>query len=557
MDPEPQEGAVAVKVCVARSAAVCSRHGAGVRLETAAGDRSRSLIRSAEVAVLEHTDLSLSIPKSEFDKLVRPLGHRLNELQRRCREARIPIIVLFEGWDASGKDGCVNLLMRLIDPRGFRVYAVGAPSKAEASRPFIWRYAIRVPHREFMAIFIRSWYGRVLVERVEKLIPEEKWRLAYDDIVAFERQLLDDNYVLVKFWLHISKEEQKRHLERMARDPFESWKVKPDNWRNNSKYKQYVEAAEEMFLKTSNPMSPWNIVEMECRHYGRLRVYETLADAMTAALDRRERNKMAKPAYGLPVDPTEYKAVVRESESFLKRYDLTKTVTPEKYKTKLGKLQKQARRVHHQMYLDRVPAVVVFEGWDAAGKGGAIKRLVSALDTRRFEVVCIHAPDGVEKTHHYLWRFWKELPRAGLLTIFDRSWYGRVLAERVEGLCTTDEWQRAYREINEFEKMLANSGAVIIKFWLHLDRKEQLKRFKSRERAAYKRWKITDEDWRNREKWENYEPAVAEMIQKTSTTYAPWTVVESNSKYYSRLKVIETFVDTVSPALEGLDLKKS
>jgi polyphosphate kinase 2 (PPK2 family) len=510
-----------------------------------------------EVAVLEQADLSLRISKREFNKLIVPLGHRLNELQRQCREAGIPVIAVLEGWDASGKDGSVNLLMRLIDPRGFRVYAIGAPSKDETTRPFLWRYAIRVPHRGFMAIFIRSWYGRVLVERVEKLVPREQSRLVYDDIVAFERQLLDDNYVLAKFWLHVSKEEQKRRLEKMENDPFESWKVKPENWRNNSKYTQYVEAAEEMFLRTSNPMAPWTIVEMENKYFGRLKIYETLAKAMVEALDRHERLKKIKPTHGYPVDPGEYKTIVLKSESFLRRYDLTKSVTAEKYKNKLDKLQKQARRVHHKMYLDGVPVVVVFEGWDAAGKGGAIKRLVSPLDTRRFEIVCIHSPDGIEKAHHYLWRFWKELPKAGLLTIFDRSWYGRVLAERVEHLCTTDEWQRSYREINEFERILTDSGTVVIKFWLHIDRREQLKRFRTRERTPFKRWKITDEDWRNRAKWEDYEMAVADMIQRTSTTHAPWTVVESNSKYYSRLKVIETFIERVTPALDGLDLKKS
>jgi polyphosphate kinase 2 (PPK2 family) len=506
--------------------------------------------------VLEQVDLSLSISESQFDKLVEPLGHRLNELQRRCREAGIPIIVVFEGWDASGKDGAVNRLMRLIDPRGFKVYAIGAPSEDDAGRPFLWRYAIRVPNRGFMAIFIRSWYGRVLVERVEKLIPAEQWRLAYDDIVAFERQLLDDGYVLVKFWLHISKKEQKRRLEVMSNDPLESWKVKPENLRNNARYPAYVDAAEEMFLRTSNPMAPWIIVEAENKYFGRLKIYETLAKAMVEALDRHERQKKLKRVYGYPSDPNEYKTIVLKSESFLRRYDLTKAVSPDRYRSKLSRLQKQARRVHHKMFLDEVPVVVVFEGWDAAGKGGAIKRLVSPLDTRRFEIVSVHAPSDIEKSHHYLWRFWRDIPRAGLLTIFDRSWYGRVLAERVEHLCTTDEWQRAYREINEFEKMLANSGAVIIKFWLHIDRKEQLKRFRIRERTPYKRWKITDEDWRNRAKWEDYEMAVADMIQKTSTTYAPWTVVESNDKHYARLKVIETFINAITPALDDLELQR-
>jgi polyphosphate kinase 2 (PPK2 family) len=507
--------------------------------------------------VLEQVDLSLSISESQFDKLMGPLGHRLNELQRSCRQAGIPIVAVFEGWDASGKDGAVNQLMRLIDPRGFKVYAIGAPSSDDAARPFLWRYAIRIPYRGFMAIFIRSWYGRVLVERVEKLIPEKLWRLAYDDIVAFERQLLDDGYVLVKFWLHISKKEQKRRFQMMSNDPLESWKLKPENLRNNSKYGAYAAAAEEMFLKTSNPLAPWTIVEAEDKYFGRLKIYETLAKAMVEALDRHERQKKLKPAYGYPVDPSEYKTIVLKSESFLKRYNLKKAVTSARYRDKLDKLQTQARRVHHKMFIDRVPVIVVFEGWDAAGKGGAIKRLVTPLDMRRFEVVSIHAPTEMEKAHHYLWRFWKDLPKSGLLTIFDRSWYGRVMAERIELLCTTDEWQRAYREINEFEKTLVNSGAVIIKFWLHIDRKEQLKRFRTREKTPYKRWKITDEDWRNRAKWEDYEMAVADMIQKTSTTYAPWTVVESNNKYYSRLKVIETFIGAVTPALDGLDLTRN
>jgi polyphosphate kinase 2 (PPK2 family) len=205
------------------------------------------------------------------------------------------------------------------------------------------------------------------------------------------------------------------------------------------------------------------------------------------------------------------------------------------------------------MFLEGVGTVIVFEGWDSAGKGGAIKRLLAPLDTRRFEVVTTPAPTREEKAHHYLWRFWLNIPKAGFLTIFDRSWYGRVLVERIEHLCTTDEWKRAYKEINEFEKMLTNSGLVVIKFWLHIDKDEQLKRFKRRESLPYKQWKITDEDWRNREKWEDYELGVADMIQKTSTIYAPWTVVESNNKLYSRTKVIETFNDVVSGRLPGLE----
>ena len=502
--------------------------------------------------MLEQVDMSLSLSKKEYDKLIEPLGYRLGELQRLCRDAGIPIVLVLEGWDAAGKDVSVNQLVRLIDPRGFKVYALGAPTEGQRLRPFPWRFAIRMPHRGFMAIFIRSWYGRVLVERVEKLVSEHQWRRAYDDINAFERQLVDDGTVLVKFWLHISKKEQRRRLLRMEKDPYESWKVKPENWENNNKYRAYIEAVEEMLQQTSIPAAPWTIVEAEDKYFGRLKIYETLARAMEGALAQRERMAKVTKSYGFHVDPSAYRTIVVKSERFLKRYELTKkTEDRKKYRERLESLQTKARQIHNRLFLERAAAVVLFEGWDAAGKGGAIKRLVVQLDTRRFEVVTTRMPTSEELAQHYLWRFWKNIPQTGFLTIFDRSWYGRVLVERVEGFCPTEAWQRAYQEINEFEKMLADGGIIIVKFWLQIDKAEQLRRFKDREETSYKSWKITDEDWRNRGKWEEYEMAVSDMIQKTSTTYAPWTVVESNDKYHSRIKVVETFVGAVSAKLAG------
>ena len=501
--------------------------------------------------MLEQIDLSLSIPKEEYNALVEQLGYRLGELQRGCRNAGIPIVVVLEGWDSAGKDGSVNQLVRLIDPRGFKVYATGAPTENERMRPFLWRFAIRMPHRGFMAIFIRSWYGRVLVERAEKLAPEQEWRSAYDVMNAFERQLVDDGTVLVKFCLHISKKEQRRRLRRLEKDPYESWKIKPANWETHNNYRVYVDAVEEMLQQTSNPAAPWTIIEAEDKYFGKLKIYETLARAMEGALTERERIAKVKKSYGFHVDPSAYRTIVLRSERFLKRYDLTKKIEArKKYKERLNRLQTEARQVHNRMFLEKTAAVVAFEGWDAAGKGGAIKRLVAQLETRRFEVVTTHTPTNEELAQHYLRRFWKNIPKAGLLAIFDRSWYGRLLVERVEGFCTTEAWQRAYKEINEFEKMLADDGIIIVKFWLQIDKEEQLRRFKAREETPYKKWKISDEDWRNREKWEEYEMAVADMIQKTSTTYAPWTVVASNDKYYSRIKVLETFIGTVSAMLK-------
>ena len=502
--------------------------------------------------MLEQVDLSLTIPKKEYNGLVEQIGYRLGDLQRRCRDAGIPIVVVLEGWDSAGKDGTVNQLTRLIDPRGFKVYATDLPTENDRMRPFLWRFAIRMPHRGFMVILIRSWYGRVLVERVEKLVPESEWRRAYEEINAFERQLVDDGAVLVKFWLHISKKEQARRLRRLEKDPFESWKVRPESWESHNKYRGYVKAVDEMLQRTSNPSAPWTIVESEDRYFGRLKTYETLARAMEGALAERERQVKLEKSHGFHVDPSAYRAIITRSERFLKRYDLSKKIeSSDDYKERLGRLQREARQVQNRLFLAQVPAVVVFEGWDAAGKGGAIKRLVAQLETRRFEVLTPHPPTSEELAQHYLRRFWKNIPRAGFLAIFDRSWYARVLLERVEGLCITEAWQRAYKEINEFENMLADYGTVIIKFWLHIDKDEQLRRFKARDETPHKRWKLTDEDWRNRGKWEEYEMAIADMIEKTSTTYAPWTVVSSNDKYYSRIKVLETFSGTISAKLNG------
>jgi polyphosphate kinase 2 (PPK2 family) len=307
-----------------------------------------------------------------------------------------------------------------------------------------------------------------------------------------------------------------------------------------------------MLQQTSNPAAPWTVIESEDKYFGRLKIYETLARALEEALARHERLAKVKKVYGVQVDPSSFRTLVLRSERFLKRYDLSKRIKSNKeYKERLERLQKEARQMQNRLFLAQKPAFIVFEGWDAAGKGGAIKRLVAQLETRRFEVVTTFTPTQEELSHHYLRRFWKNIPRAGFLAIFDRSWYGRVLVERVEGFCPAEAWQRAYQEINEFEKMLADHGTVILKFWLHIDKDEQLRRFKAREKTPYKQWKLSDEDWRNRGKWEEYEMAVADMIQKTSTTYAPWTVVASNDKYYSRVKVLETFVETVSARLAG------
>ena len=235
----------------------------------------------------------------------------------------------------------------------------------------------------------------------------------------------------------------------------------------------------------------------------------------------------------------------------LQRIDLTLDITPEEYKERKKKLQKKLALLHNQMYLKRVPVILAFEGWDAGGKGGAIKRITQSIDPRGYEVVPVSAPNDLEKSHHYLWKFWQKFPKDGHMAIFDRTWYGRVLVERIEGFATEQEWKRAYSEINNMEAHLTRSGAVVLKFWMHIDKDEQERRFKQRQETPEKQWKITDEDWRNRARWDDYERAVDEMVLRTSTKNAPWYIIEANSKLYARIKVMEIVVEALEHALEN------
>jgi polyphosphate kinase 2 (PPK2 family) len=236
----------------------------------------------------------------------------------------------------------------------------------------------------------------------------------------------------------------------------------------------------------------------------------------------------------------------------LETVDLNKSLTKEEYRTQRNRYQLQLRELAYQLYEQRRTLVVVYEGWDAAGKGGNIKRITGRLDPRGYEVFSIAAPKGDDATHHYLWRFWRRLkpPDEKQILIFDRSWYGRVMVERLEGFCTEEEWRRAYREINEFERQLVDFGTILVKFWIHISSEEQLRRFEARQDTAYKAWKLTDEDWRNRQKWDEYEEAVEDMLLRTSTITAPWTVVEGNQKWFARVKALRTLVEVLSKELD-------
>ncbi len=501
--------------------------------------------------MLEKLDLSLKLSKQDYKTISDPLGMRMFDLQHQCRAVGIPMILLFEGWEAAGKGLILNHLIRHLDPRGYKVQSIEKLSRIDSEgRPFLWSSWIRTPHRGYITIFDRSWYQRVLWDRVERRLPESEVARTMADINSFERWMVDDGCIVLKFWLHISKKTQKARLDRMASNKLESWKVGADDFKRNRMYKKLYAAAEEMFQFSSTTAAPWIPVEAEDKYFARLKVYEHIVRAMETAIDR---NRVQIPVtQSLPIDSMqEMRSAEMESRRLLDQIDLTKSLSPEKYRDRLENLQRTLREIHHRMFIEKKAAIVLFEGWDASGKGGAIRRLLEPLDPRGFSVVSVSAPTREEKIHHYLWRFWKEIPRQGSLTVFDRSWYGRVLVERVERLCSIEEWRRAYREINEFEMILDHVGIPIVKFWLHIDMDEQMKRFEARRSSPHKHWKITEEDIRNREKWTWYEMAVSEMIKRTSSTFAPWHLIASNDKLHARIEILEIVVATIHRALSS------
>jgi AMP-polyphosphate phosphotransferase len=488
---------------------------------------------------LDKLDLSKKMDKRRYKAVMPAMQLKIGELQRKAREMEIPVIIVFEGWGAAGKGTQINNLMLALDPRGFNVNLTKAANEEEYMRPFLWRFWLRLPSAGRIAIFDRSWYRGVLHDRAGKSADKEEWRRTFREIQSFERQLTDDGAVMVKFFLHISKKEQKKRFKTLLDSAATAWKVTEDDWKQHRHYGRLKKCVQDMLGYTSRPNAPWNVVEATDHRFASVKVTKTLIAALSKACATKAKPGRRPKAPVLPgrVPP------------ILDRIDLSPSLIRGEYEAGLKKYQERLREIEHEIYIKRIPVVIVYEGWDAAGKGGNIRRLAQALDPRGYEVVPVGPPNDVEKAHHFLWRFWQKVPKAGHITIFDRSWYGRVMVERVEGFCTETEWKRAYREIREFEEDCAEFGMVIVKFWLHISPQEQLRRFKQREKISYKRWKITDEDWRNRKKWDNYKKAVDEMIYRTSTEDAPWTVVEANSKYYARIKTMKTVIKAIEKKL--------
>jgi polyphosphate:AMP phosphotransferase len=365
----------------------------------------------------------------------------------------------------------------------------------------------------------------------------------------FERTLTDDGAVVLKFWMHLGKAAQKKRFKAFEKDPLRRWRVTKEQWKHWKMYDRFVAAADRTIRRTSTDQAPWHIVEGEDERYRSVVVATTLRDAIRRGLERASQTRRSPQGRKKHATSNDSVAAtlgrVSREYNVLASLDMSQRIDDKRFDTVLEEQQGRLHLLQRRARTEGVSTVVVFEGWDAAGKGGAIRRVTGALDARDYQVIPIGAPTDEERARHYLWRFWRHLSRAGRLTVFDRSWYGRVLVERVEGFATQAEYMRAYGEIAHFEEQLVAHGILVAKFWIHVTKDEQLRRFRDRRRTEHKRWKITDEDWRNRARWDDYMTAVNEMVARTSTQIAPWTLVEGNDKNFARIKILRTLADNL------------
>ena len=458
--------------------------------------------------------------------------------QMRVKEAKVPVMVIFEGWGAASKGSALARVIKDMDPRFFEVATLDAkPTEEESRRPFLWRYMVEIPEAGQFKFFDTCWMEEVTYGRVRGELSDEDYEKRIDSINTAERQLVDNGYLVMKFFFHVSKKEQRRRLETLRDNPDTAWRVDKEDFWENDHYEDCMQVYDRYLRDTNRSSAPWYIIDARDRNWATLQVLEYLNMGIDVAIHNRD-----------VAAPLRQNVFRLRKIPLLADIPLDKTMEDEEYHEELKRLRTRLDELHNVVYRKHVPVIIAYEGWDAAGKGGNIKRITSALDPRGYRVYPIASPEPHEKARHYLWRFWKRLPKSGHIAIFDRTWYGRVMVERLEGFCSENDWRRAYNEINEFEKELVDDGAVVIKFWVQIDQQTQLERFTDRQNTPEKQWKITEEDWRNREKWDEYEDAVNEMLRKTNTSFAPWHVLESVDKHYARIKALRIVVEELEKA---------
>jgi polyphosphate:AMP phosphotransferase len=496
---------------------------------------------TAEPSLFESAELGRTVAKTEYEAVVPELRVSLVNAQYDLRRSDFAVLVLVAGDDRMGMRDLLAEMGDWVDARYLRIHLFGERTDEERARPRAWRYWNAMPRDGETAIFIGGWAATTVRERVDGMISAKELDRRCELIRYLEETLVADGTLLVKVWLHLPKKELKRRLEKRGKGTSKSWRIDARDHLIHDRYDETLPIAEQYVRATDTSTAPWLVVDSTDRHYRNLTVARALLERLTA----RFTAKPAAPAVPAVAAPPSEPA----ARGVLDTLDLSSSLDDDRYEAALEKESERLARLTQRARRKEVATVIVFEGWDAAGKGGTIRRLARAIDLENQRVIAISAPTEEERAHHYLWRFWRELPRDGTVAVFDRSWYGRVLVERVEGFATVAEWSRAYDEINGFEAHLASHGIVVLKFWLHISHDEQMRRFEERERTPYKKYKLTADDYRNRAKRPQYEAAVDEMVARTSTEGAPWHLVPANDKRFARIRVFETVCDALEKRL--------
>ena len=490
--------------------------------------------------MFESAELGHKLDKATFKMREPELRGALLEAQFGLAERKdFSVVVLIGGVDGAGKGETVNTLNFWMDPRHIETNAMGEATQEERERPRMWRFWRALPPKGKIGIFFGSWYTAPIIDRVSGRTDDADLETSIDEILRFEAMLASEGTLVLKDWLHLSKKQQKRRLNALEKNPETRWRVTDTDWERFKLYDDFREVLEVALRRTSVPHAPWIVVEGANSNYRMVTTATSLLEGLCSRLDNNPPR---------PPKPTLPKLPKREDRNVLQALDLTRQLPRKKYRQELQSLQGRLNQLSRDKKMAERSVLLVFEGADAAGKGGTIRRAVAALDARFYRIIPVAAPPDEETAHPYLWRFWRHLPRTGQFTIFDRSWYGRVLVERVEGFADKSDWMRAYGEINDFESEMHRHGVIIAKFWLHISRDEQLRRFKDREQTGHKRYKLTEEDWRNREKWDDYEEAICDMVVRTGTRVAPWHLVSTEDKYSGRVEVLRTICESIEAA---------
>lgn len=522
--------------------------------------------------MLEQANLKKRISKEEYAQRKKELTNRLISLQQECIREKLPVVICVDGWSASGKGTSISQIVKDLDPRAFRVHSMNSPSDDERRFPFMKRYWEAVGQYGTITIFDKSWYSeaaRILSGMIDSskrmTLPHPILRDSVDYIVKsgngeaglfaesaamFERQLIDDGYLIIKCFFHLGKKEQKRRISALQEDKSTSWRVNKNDIVQNGGYEKWASMFDSLLELTNTAEAPWHIIAAENRRVRRIEFLEALAEEITDGLDRHRKgaeHPIVIPD-NFPLPRSRYTLVpVQKVENIAHNL----SISEEKYRKELREEQEKLGELQSELYRKGIPMMLVYEGWDAAGKGGNIKRVSAALDARDYRVVPSAAPTPLEKEHPFLWRYWISLPKSGHAAIYDRSWYGRVMVERVEGFCAAPDWRRAFEEINDFEWEMYRTGIIFLKFWINVSPDEQLARFEARKNDPDRAWKLTDEDWRNREKYPQYCEAVNDMFRLTSTDFAPWLIVESDDKKYARIKTLKAINKAIEKRLKA------